>query len=116
MIKSNGAEYTLQNLVTLRESLHHQQELAPFRWNAQLVDPKEVAWRDQDRFEVEKIVSHRGDMNRVSTLTFRVRWSGYPPEEDTMEPWNSLRSNAALHEYLRRIGQASKIPREFRVA
>ena len=113
VIKSRGSQYTLQNLVTLRESVHHIQELAPFHWNAELVDPKEVAWRDQDRFQVESIISHQGDMRRVSTLTFRVRWQGFPPEEDTIEPWKNLRSNAALHAYLRRSGQESKIPREF---
>lgn len=114
VVGSRGDQYTLQNLVTSRESMHHVKELAPFRWNADLVDPKEVAWRDNDLFQIEQVVSHTGDMNRVSTLQFRVRWLGYSPEEDTIEPWKNLRNNGKLHEYLRKIGKYSKIPQEFR--
>ena len=108
-----GDEYVLQNLVTLKESRHHVQELAPFRWDAEIVDPKEVAWRDHDAFEIDHIVSHEGDWKRLSSLRFRVRWVGYDASEDTREPWKNLRTNHALHEYLRRIGQHKLIPSAF---
>ena len=108
-----GDEYVLQNLVTLRESRHHVQELAPFKWNANMVNPKEVALRDRDNFVVHQILSHTGDLKRLSTLRFKVRWEGYDAADDTYEPWKALRTNRVLHEYLRQIGKSHLIPAAF---
>ena len=108
-----GDEYLLQNLVTLKESRHHVQDLAPFKWDAEIVDPKEVAWSDQDAFEIDHVVSHTGDFKRLSSLRFKVRWVGYDVSNDTMEPWKRLRNNRHLHDYLRKIGRASLIPTAF---
>lgn len=114
VVSSRGEEYTLQNLVTLKNSQHHVQELAPFHWDAAIVDPSEVAWHDYDAFEIDHIVSHRGNLFRVSTLEFRVRWKGFNDSEDTWEPWKQLRTTQALHAYLRLINQERLIPKGYR--
>lgn len=55
---------------------------------------------DKEEFYVDSIVDHEGDPNKKKSLKFRVRWLGYSPEEDTWEPYKSIRNCKALDEYL----------------
>ncbi len=113
VISNIGDSYTIQNMVTMKSSKHHIKELTPFRWNAELVDPREVALTDRDEFVIEKVIDHRGDLTKKSSLTFKVRWQGYSAEEDTWEPWSQLRDTEALHVYLRSINKGNMIPKKF---
>jgi len=47
-------------------------------------------------------------------LEFKVRWLGYPPEEDLWLPWKELRNNPKLHKYLADNGLDKLIPKEHR--
>ena len=50
---------------------------------------------------VERIVSHTGNSNYRKKMKFEVKWLGYGPEENTMEPWTSeLWNLEVMHEYL----------------
>jgi len=49
---------------------------------------------DQGVFEIEKVVCRTGNRKDKDGL-FRVRWKGYPPEEDTWERASNLRNGAA---------------------
>lgn len=60
---------------------------------------------------MDKIVDHRGDLTKKSTLAFKVRWLGYGEHHDTWEPWRNVRTNDALHAYLRSIDQEKLIPK-----
>lgn len=62
---------------------------------------REIAARDTDEFEVDRIVSHRGDPKKKSTLRFVVQWKGYEPDEATEEPYQNVRELEALDVYLR---------------
>ena len=44
-------------------------------------------------------------------MKFRVRWLGYDETHDTWEPWDHLRHNAKLHEYLRANKMKRLIPK-----
>ncbi len=70
---------------------------------------------DQDEFVIERIMEHKGDLSKKSTLRFRVRWLGYQESDDTWEPWSNLSKTEALHAYLRAIGQARHIPKQFQL-
>lgn len=48
---------------------------------------------EEDVYEVEKIVCRKGSRTDKNGL-FRVRWKGYPPEEDTWERASSLAEDA----------------------
>ena len=51
----------------------------------------------EPEYEVDKIVDHRG---RGARISFRVRWKGYTPDEDTWETAAALRNaGAVLSEY-----------------
>lgn len=114
VVERTGDRYTLQNLVTNKQVTRHVAELALYRNDLQLGKPEEAAWRDDSQFEIDHIVSHKGHFTRLKSLSFRVRWKGYDASEDTFEPWSNLRTTVQLHDYLRKIGKESLIPRQFR--
>ena len=97
----------------LRYSLHvkrvrpfHAPPLGP------ILPPAEIARRDSNEFVVEKILEHRGDPKKRTSLRFQVLWAGYPLSEATWLPWGELRDNSALHEYLRLHHLERLVPKE----
>lgn len=80
-----GDQYTLLNLVTMKTSQHHKKDLAPFKLDAKLADPVEIAARDLDEYIVEAIVDHKDDFTQKSLLQFKVRWAGLDESLDTWE-------------------------------
>ena len=113
VLSFEGDAYTIQNLVTLTVYTRNIHELAPFKWDATVVDPVNVAAMDDQEFFVERILAHEGNLNKVSSLRFKVRWTGYGAEDDTWEPWKNLRDTDQLHAYLRSINQERLIPKKF---
>jgi hypothetical protein len=97
---------TLRNTVVLHTSRVHP-------YFGTMEDAKRVSMVDREEFLVEEILDHQGDVNRKSSLRFKVRWAGYNSEHDSYEPWSELRSNSVLHDYLRKNGLVRLIPDEF---
>ena len=56
---------------------------------------------DRNECIVESIVAHTGTPSRLTSLKFLVHCAGHPTDEDSWEPWTSLRTNALLHHYLK---------------
>ena len=69
---------------------------------------------DRNEYIVESIVAHTGNPSRLTSLKFLVHWAGHLTDEDTWEPWTSLRTNALLHIYLRNHNLSHIIPEAFR--
>jgi hypothetical protein len=112
VVSHDGTSYTLRNLVTgttLCRSVHELKTFIPARKS-----PLEVARRDLQVYLVEKVIAHRGDTRRKEQMEFRVRWLGFGPSEETWEPWGHLKHNWVFHEYLRREGLKTLIPKEYR--
>ena len=105
-----GAEYLLRNLTTGRSVKRHILRLRPFYYDPDKTDPREIANKDKQMWTIEKIIAHRGKASARRDLKFQVRWLGFPPEEDTWEPYNELRHNAHLHTYLANNGMKALIP------
>ena len=68
----------------------------------------------RDEYFVEKILAHRGDIGRLKTLTFHVKWRGYDESFNSWEPWKNLRETEQLHRYLIANGMQRLIPAKFR--
>ena len=76
-------------------------------------DPTDIARRDHLEFFVENIISFKGDIRKVTTVTFLVKWLGYDDTYNTFEPWKSLMNNEHLHEFLIQHNLRNLIPRKY---
>ena len=96
-----GSKYTLQDLLTGKNFDIHVSNLSPFNYDTTRTDPKDVAMHDQGEFLIRTILAHRGDKTRRKTMEFLVSWVNLPAEENSWEPYASLRDTDQLLEYLR---------------
>ena len=111
VISNEGAEYTLHDLVQNKNVTIHVTRLKNFEYDPIRHNPLEIASKDYEEDEVEKIIQHTGDPKRKTSMDFLVRWLGYDDSEDLWLPWSALRSNVALHTYLRENGMEKLIPK-----
>jgi ribosomal protein L21E len=109
-----GDKYSCQNLVTDEIEDYHVTRLREFRYDERYVDPRDIALRDREEFFVEKILAHRGDVGRLKTLAFHVKWRGFDESFNSWEPWKNLRETEMLHRYLILHGLQKLIPAKFR--
>ena len=96
-----GDIYTIQHLVIGKPFDTHISSLRPFFYDPLNVDPKDIAVANEGEFYIDKILDHRGDTNRRTSMEFLVRWLGYTEENDSWEPYSELRDTDQLLTYLR---------------
>jgi hypothetical protein len=91
----------VRDLITDKVSLVHTSRLRPFRHptNMTLQEVTDLASVDMDEFFVEKIITHVGTTKDFKKWSFRVRWLGYEPEDDTWLKWSAVKDLAAMDEY-----------------
>ena len=109
VISNDKSTYTLLDLVTKKERQIHVTRIKEFLFSPS-ADPFDIARRDYLEYYVEEILTHRGNIKKVSTLQFLVKWLGYSSSENSWEPWANLRLVAPLHDYLRSRKLAKLIP------
>jgi transposase InsO family protein len=114
ILDNEKSEYRLLNLITMKEKIYHAQHMKKFIFNPLNVDPADVARRDYLEFFIEKILEHRGNLKRLTTMEFLVQWTTYDASHNTWEPYSNLRKAEPLHNYLRAKNLISLIPKEFR--
>ena len=85
IVNSIKDTYTCRNLVTEYNEDFHVSRRREFHFQEEFVNPKDVAMRDNEEFVVVLIQEHRGDVTRLISLEFRVRWLGYEATHDTWE-------------------------------
>jgi hypothetical protein len=108
-----GSHYTLINLITNKYETVHVKHLAPFDYDPRHTDPREVALRQQNEWDVEQILEMKGHFRLKKNLMFKVRWQGWTEDNDTWEPWSNLRNNEVLHQWMTTHGFAKHIPKKF---
>ena len=115
MANVQGDKYSCQNLVTNEIEDYHVTRLREFCYYERYVDPRDIALRDREEFFVEKILAHRGDVCRLKTLAFHIKWRGFDESFNSWEPWKNLRETEMLHRYLTLCSEADrpKINRRF---
>ena len=77
VIKGLNSRYTLLGLITGKEKDYHVSDMKPFVFDSAIVDPLDIARRDQMEFFIEKISDHRGKLSHQKSLQFFVSWMGY---------------------------------------
>ena len=102
--KVENQTYWCQDLLSGRENPFFVDRLKLFT-PAQHISNEDVAVADTDQFIVERIITHRGDTSKRSTLEFKVKWQGYPIANDNTDwiPWSVAMKNVLLKPYLRSI-------------
>jgi hypothetical protein len=114
-IDATGNHYTLLNLTNNKLEQVHIKRIHPFKYDAQHTDPKAVAYKDQQLFEVERILQHQGSKAKRTLMKFQVKWLGYEESDNSWVEWKDIRSNAVLHVYLREHNMAAIIPPQFKL-
>jgi ribosomal protein L21E len=113
---ANDMFYTLKDLTNdKREEIVHVSRLHKYV-NDQHIDARDIANRDQQLFDIDEVVAHRGNIRNISTLEFKVKWMPINDQlaEFTWEPYKYLKSTLALHKYLKDNKLKSLIPKEFK--
>jgi hypothetical protein len=110
-----GDKYSIQDLLTHKVVETHASNLSEFRYDPTLgLNPTEVAARNAGEFFVDKIVDHTGNVCRRSEMTFRVRWKGYTPDDDTWQPMKTVRETQAFVDYCREKKLSSLASKKFK--
>ena len=107
-------DVVIQDLLSGKEITTHISNVKEFEFDSDRTTPKEVALHSSEEFFIEQILEHTGDKSRRGTLSFKVRWTGYSPDDDTWEPYENLRDSEQLHNYLRANKMVSLIPAKFK--
>jgi hypothetical protein len=71
-----------------------------------------VAARNAGEFFVDKIVDHT--VRQRSKMTFRVRWKGYTPDDDTWQPLKTVRETQAFVDYCKEKKLFSLVSKRFK--
>jgi hypothetical protein len=103
------SKYYLKDLITLKVKPYHVTRISQFNYDPSKWDPLQVALRDTgDLFKVDHISAIKGDpKGPKSKLFFKVHWLGYDDKHATFEPWDNVRANVKLHEFLKQHKQAA---------
>ena len=114
VIDHKQGEYTLLDLTTNKEKRYHSTQMKPFLFNPLRTNPTDVSRKDYLEFFIETILQHTGDIKRLSTLQFKVKWLGYDETYNSWEPWANLREMEILHQYLIVNNMKQIIPNKFK--
>ena len=105
-----NSRYTLLDLITGKEMDFPVSDMKPFVFDSAIVDPMGVARRDSMEYFVDKILQHRGNPKKSSSMELEVSLLNYPPDSNTWEPYKNLRQCGPLHVYLAENNLAKLIP------
>jgi hypothetical protein len=67
----------LPDLKTNKEKRYHSTHMKPFLFDPFRTNPTDGSREDHLEFFIETILQHIGDIKRLSTLQFKVKWLGY---------------------------------------
>ena len=87
VVNGGNSRYTLFDLITNKEKDYHDSNMKPFIFNADLVDPVDVACRDYMEIFIENALSYRGNLERKTALEFQVKRLGY---DKTHNSWSHM--------------------------
>jgi hypothetical protein len=90
--------------------------LRPFHYDAERVNPTQIALSDRQEFVIERVISHNFnpiDSKKHSDLYFTIKWVG--EEEPTVdEPWSNVNGIGVVHDYLIANKMRTYIPSKYK--
>jgi transposase InsO family protein len=100
----NGSRIEIQNLVNTKTTTAHISQLRPFIYDPNYINPVEVAMNAGEEFEIENIVTIRGNRNASNRylrtgLEILVHWLGYTDQHDTWEPFHEMKLTEKFQQY-----------------
>ena len=98
VVNELNSKYVLLDLLTGKEKVFHVSDMKSFVFDPAVFDPLDIAHRDHMEYFIDKILDHRGNIKKRSTLEFHVSWLGYT--QANWEPYKNLRNFQPLHTYL----------------
>ena len=98
VIKQTHNDVLCKHVTTNIEYTFHSSRIYPFFGSIQ--DAKKCAIVDTDEYDVEAILDHAGNIRRKTSMRFLVKWLGYSDAHTSWEPYNNLKDNSILHQYL----------------
>jgi hypothetical protein len=101
IINAVDNNYTLQDIVTLRNKDYHITKLRPFIFDAATQNPLDYAIRDDNEtYVVEKISQLRGKpTGPKKSIYLKVHWIGV--KDTSWEQWSRMRNSIALQNFLK---------------
>lgn len=118
--KTKGGSYKLKDLGNIME----KRDYSPHELKLAAIPLEEL---QEQRYVVNRIIDHKTD--KTHKHLYRVRWKGYPPEEDTWEPakhfddvgtivkyWRSLNKNPPAYTQKRKHDDVAQKPPNKRLA
>ena len=104
--RPSAAVYRLQSLVNPEVLLEtHYLRLRKFQLKEEMTPEaqeklaRQLAQADDGEFTVEAVRSHTGSNKK--NVRFLIKWTGYPEEENTEEPWSHVFKDNTLNECVR---------------
>ncbi len=114
-INEKNSRYTIQNIINQRTKTVHISTLKLF--NEGSSDPVLVASKDRQQDIVEQVLDIIPPRTGTAMMNykFRIKWLGYDdPKDITIEPYNNVKNNIVVHNYLRNNNLHRLIPTAFR--
>ena len=105
VISHDRDDYIIRSLVTHKDMHIHVTLLRLFHYDPEKTDLVAVAVRDHQGenyidFIRDHVVNPGGRLFFRRDMSFWVRWAGFGPESDTLEPYSGIRDSRQLHAYL----------------
>ena len=107
--------YHVMNLCTNKVESIHGERLSPYLHDTRNMDPVQVAYRDNELFNIEKVVSFANKTKAKKHWSFLVKWEGYDDSYNTWEPWKVVQANSVVHDFLRSINMGKVIPSSYKL-
>ena len=105
VLSSQKGQYKFMDLITNKFKMYHVTQLKPFFY------PIDIARRDHREYFIERILEFEGDIKRVSTQRFHVKWFGY---DESHNSWERRKNDTEqLHTYLVFGNLRHLMPRKF---
>jgi transposase InsO family protein len=114
VISNDQSEYLLYDLITDKAKPYHVSDMKPFMYDPLKTNPVDIARRDYLEFFVEKILGMTGDIKKVTTVKFLVKWLGFDDASNSWEPWKNVRDTEQVHVYLTANNLGRYIPKKFK--